>query len=71
MKALLAGIIVSLAIGASGALAQATSSGQGSTSPDKQAISKSCSDQANAKGLRGKARKRFRSECKRAARKSS
>jgi len=33
---------------------------------DKQAISKSCSDQANAKGLHGKARKKFRSECRRA-----
>ncbi|HEY2532763.1 MAG TPA: PsiF family protein [Xanthobacteraceae bacterium] len=30
----------------------------------KQAISKSCSDQANAKGLHGKARKKFRSACK-------
>ena len=34
--------------------------------PDKEAISKACSDQANAKGLHGKARKKFRSECKRA-----
>jgi hypothetical protein len=32
---------------------------------DKQAISKACSDQANAKGLHGKPRKKFRSECKR------
>ena len=32
---------------------------------DKKAISKSCSDQANAKGLHGKERKHFRSECKR------
>jgi hypothetical protein len=31
---------------------------------DKQAISKACSDQANAKGLHGKARKKFRLECK-------
>jgi hypothetical protein len=31
---------------------------------DKKAISKSCTDQANAKGLHGKARKKFRSECK-------
>ncbi|HET7019984.1 MAG TPA: PsiF family protein [Xanthobacteraceae bacterium] len=36
-------------------------------SPDKEAISKACSDQANAKGLHGKARKKFRSECKRAS----
>jgi hypothetical protein len=34
------------------------------SSSDKQAISKACSDQANAKGLHGKARKKFRSECK-------
>ncbi|MGC1446901.1 MAG: PsiF family protein, partial [Xanthobacteraceae bacterium] len=27
-------------------------------------VSKSCSDQANAKGLHGKARKKFRSDCK-------
>ena len=31
---------------------------------DKKAISKSCTEQANAKGLHGKARKKFRSECK-------
>jgi hypothetical protein len=31
---------------------------------DKKAISKACSDQATAKGLHGKARKTFRSECK-------
>jgi hypothetical protein len=32
---------------------------------DKAAISKACSDQANAKGLHGKARKQFRAACKR------
>jgi psiF repeat len=31
----------------------------------KQAISKSCSQQADAKGLHGKARKAFRAKCKR------
>lgn len=31
---------------------------------DKMALSKSCSQQADTKGLHGKARKRFRSECK-------
>jgi len=30
----------------------------------KKAISKSCSDQATAKGLHGKARKKFRVDCK-------
>jgi len=34
-------------------------------SPEKKAISKACSDQANAKGLHGKERKKFRAECKR------
>ena len=35
------------------------------TSPNKRAISLSCSQQADAKGLHGKARKAFRSQCKR------
>ena len=30
----------------------------------KQATSKACSDQADAKGLHGKARKKLRSQCK-------
>lgn len=33
-------------------------------STEKAAISKECSDQANAKGLHGKERKKFRSTCK-------
>jgi psiF repeat len=32
---------------------------------DKEAISKACSEQANAQGLHGKPRKKFRSKCKR------
>jgi psiF repeat len=32
---------------------------------DKKAVSKACSDQATAKNLHGKERKKFRSECKR------
>ena len=35
------------------------------TSPNKRAISLSCSQQADAQGLHGKARKAFRSQCKR------
>jgi hypothetical protein len=35
------------------------------TSPDKRAISLSCSQQADAKGLQGEARKGFRSQCER------
>jgi hypothetical protein len=31
----------------------------------KKAISKACSEQADAKGLHGKQRKKFRSECRR------
>jgi psiF repeat len=31
---------------------------------DMKAVSKACSDQANAKGLHGKERKKFRAECK-------
>ena len=33
---------------------------------EKAAIAKSCTDQANAKQLHGKARKKFRSACKKA-----
>jgi hypothetical protein len=35
------------------------------TDTDKKAVSKACSDQATAKNLHGKERKKFRSECKR------
>ena len=35
------------------------------TGPDKQAISLHCSQQADAKGLQGEARKAFRSQCER------
>jgi hypothetical protein len=41
------------------------------SSTDKKAISKSCTDQANAKGLHGKARKKFRSNCKKGGGKAS
>ena len=37
----------------------------------RSAISKECSKQATAKGLRGKERRKFRSECKKAAAKPS
>lgn len=48
------------------ALAAGDQSGASATTSatDKKAISKSCSDQANAKGLHGKARKKFRAACK-------
>jgi hypothetical protein len=36
----------------------------GGDKADRKAISKTCSDQATAKGLHGKERKTFRAECK-------
>jgi hypothetical protein len=63
-----AAIVFSLAIGAGAALAQnpppATDQAAPAGAADKKAISKACSDLANAKGLHGKARKKFRSQCK-------
>jgi hypothetical protein len=43
----------------SSARAQAPSAGK-----DKATISKACTEQANAQGLHGKARKKFRATCK-------
>jgi hypothetical protein len=60
-----AAIAFSLTLGAGVALAQ---SPQPAAAPaagmDKKAVSKACSDQANAKGLHGEERKKFRAECK-------
>ena len=63
---------LSLAIGVGTTVAQtptptpaAQSAAPATTSAaDKKAISKACTDQANAKGLHGKERKKFRSACK-------
>jgi hypothetical protein len=73
MKSLVRAILLFSAIGVGTALAQTTApapTGQPATShmgaEQKSAISKSCSDQANAKGLHGKARRKFRSACKKA-----
>ncbi len=71
MKRVISAALLSLVIGAGPAFAQ-TSTPAPAAAPavaapaatDKKAISKSCSDQANAKGLHGKARKKFRSDCK-------
>jgi hypothetical protein len=64
-----AAIVFSLVIGGGAALAQnpppAADQAAGGAMDSKKAISKACSDQANAKGLHGKERKKFRSECKR------
>jgi hypothetical protein len=76
MKHLVTAALLSFAIGLGTAAAQnpppastpAPSAMPAPSTPpsatDKQAISKSCTDQANAKGLHGKARKKFRSDCK-------
>ena len=72
MKSLVAAAALSLSIGIGAAFAQtpppapaAQPAAPAKMSPDdKKAVSKSCSDQATAKGLHGKARKKFRSECK-------
>jgi hypothetical protein len=57
-----------LMIGVGAAIAQAPAAAPAKMTPEqKQAISKSCTDQANAKGLHGKERKKFRSECKHSA----
>jgi hypothetical protein len=74
MRSLVSTMFLSLAIGVGTALAQTTTpapTGQPASAPQmspdqKKAISKSCTDQANAKGLHGKERKKFRSECKKA-----
>ena len=66
--------ILSLTLAAAVASAQTPppSGGAPSTSAtDKQAISKACSDQANAKGLHGKDRKKFRKDCVKQAKESA
>ena len=65
-SSIVAAIFVSLAIGLGPAWAQDTGAKPAKTemSAEKKAISKACSDQANAKGLHGKERKKFRAECK-------
>ena len=73
MKLVISAALLSFVIGAGSAWAQtstpapAPAAAPAASAPaatDKKAISKSCSDQANAKGLHGKARKKFRSDCK-------
>ncbi len=69
MKALVSAILLCSTVGVGTVLAQ-TSAPAPATShmsaDQKNAISKSCSDQANAKGLHGKARWKFRAACKKA-----
>jgi len=74
MRSFVTGIFLFLFFGIGVALAQSPappSPGQPTATSQmsqdqKKAVSKSCTDQANAKGLHGKARKKFRSECKKA-----
>jgi psiF repeat-containing protein len=66
MRSLVTATLLSLVIGAGAALAQtpAPKPAAKPADPAKAAISKECSTQADAKGLHGKERKKFRSECK-------
>ena len=61
----IAAIVFSLVIGAGTAFAQNPPPAGDQAAMDKKAVSKACSDQANAKNLHGKERKKFRAECKR------
>ena len=76
MKTAISAALLSLVIGTGSVLAQ-TSAPAPAAQPaapaaapatdaatDKKAISKECSQQADAKGLKGKDRKKFRSACK-------
>ena len=67
--ALVSATLLPFVIGLGTAFAQAPT-GQSSSvtkmsKADKEAISKACSEQANAQGLHGKPRKTFRFKCKR------
>jgi psiF repeat len=80
MKLAISAVLLSLTIGAVSAFAQtpppASPPAAQPAAPaagamtDKKAISKDCSQQADTKGLKGKARKKFRSSCKKNAGKS-
>jgi hypothetical protein len=75
-SSVVAAALLVFALGGGAAWAQdkppaATSQPPATTAPavsgsEKAAVSKSCTDQANAKGLHGKARKKFRAACKKA-----
>ena len=70
MKTLIIATLLSFAIGTATAYAQAPAAPASPpakikmTADEKKAISKACSDQANAKGLHGKDRKKFHAACK-------
>jgi hypothetical protein len=64
MRFLVSAALLAFTIGIAPALAQTSAAPP--SADEKKAISKSCTDQANAKGLHGKAKKKFRRACKRA-----
>ena len=67
MKIVIWTALVAFSLGLGSAMAQAPATQPGTqtkSDADKKAISKACSDQANAKGLHGDARRKFRSACK-------
>ncbi|MGA8610925.1 MAG: PsiF family protein [Xanthobacteraceae bacterium] len=67
MKTVICTALLAFSVGLGSAFAQAPAPATGTQAKsdvDKKAISKSCSDQADAKGLHGDARKKFRSACK-------
>ena len=67
MKSVIAASLLCFTLGTGAAFAQtpaAAPAGAKAATSDKQAVSKACSTQADAKGLHGKDRKKFRSDCK-------
>jgi psiF repeat len=69
MKRVMLACAAALAVSFTAALAQDAGKAKGQNQP-RTAISIECSKQADAKGLHGKARKSFRSKCKRQAAKA-
>lgn len=68
LKMLAGALMLSVTIGVGAVHAEDAAPAAKSTTTvsdtDKKAISKACTDQANAKGLHGKERKKFRAQCK-------
>jgi hypothetical protein len=62
MKVLAYAAVLSL-VSVSATFAQAPSAPANMSADEKKAISKTCSDQANARGLHGKDRTKFRAKC--------
>ncbi len=74
MKTVVCTALLAFSLGLGGAFAQAPAPAAGTPAKSdagKSAISKACSQQADAKGLHGKDRKKFRSECKKNGGKAS